>query len=213
MIAANHSMMGGGGLPFTPIYGICSDGYSYCALPRSVNSSYGAYEIDMTVDSTSYSNLHLLGGHGDDVGNHFLFHYEGNGAHYCFGFYVDSLKLEPKHRHKYKVERDLSGGRLEIDGVENDGGRIIAPNAYNDSRFLIFRANTNSTSLQPKASESPTGITIHNLKVWYGDEQVANLIPCREKSTGEVCFYNLIDKTFVRNIAGAGSALLEVMEN
>lgn len=212
MMAAKHSMMGGGGLPFTPIYGVRSDGRAYCALPENINASHGAYEIDMTVDSISYEDLHLFGAHGIGGGAYFLYHIYSQGCFYCFGYQNMDRVLEYGKRHIYKVSRDSSGqSQFMIDGETAAYGADTWEQVYNSSRFLVFRANANTAEVQPQASKSPTNIVIHRLNVWYGDRWVADLYPCRD-TEGEVCFYNAVDRTFLRNIAGGSSAFIEEVQ-
>lgn len=214
MIAAKHSMMGGGGLPFTPIYGVRSDGYSYCALDGFINSSYGAYEADFSITGTYSGDWHAWGSHGTQGSGGFftlnLQRQSTNGI-FAFGVYRGDPYL-PVGRYHISVGRSPSDVWGTLNG-STEGFNVFDNPAYNAGRFLVFRASATNSTTRPQANSSPTVLVIHRLKVWYGDEQVADLIPCREKSTGEVCFYNLIDETFVKNIAGAGSALLEVMEN
>lgn len=203
--AAHCSMMGGGEtVPYIPINGVRSDGSAYCALPNKVNASSGAFEAVVTITSSYNYALHAWGAHGTG-GDRSYFLWNPNtrtqNGFYCFGGYAWNNMNMTNGRHTIHMWRNLSGIGLTIDGA-NKLQRTLGSARYNDGYFLIFRAGATDGSMQPQATSSPPNIVINSLKVWFGETQVADLTPCREKSSNQVCFYNQIDKSFIKNIGG-----------
>ena len=214
-IALRHTMANISEL-YKPIYGIRSDGIAYAALPNPVNASSGAYEVEFTFLSSGIPwSMHVFGAHGASMRNHFLWHSEStqqNGI-YCFAQYSDSgngavYTADTKHLLVASLRSELKGVYLDGESI----GKTMDSPTTNRNPFLIFRANNNSTTIDPATPKSPDYIVIHKLKVWYGENLVADLVPCIETRTKEVCFYNLVDEQFVKNIAGQGSKFVEVKE-
>lgn len=213
LINLRNALMTGKRLPYTPVYGVRSDGVAYCALPNNINSDSGRVEINFDLTTTTFSNQeHLLGGHGASLGSHFLWHLNRSydSAIYCFGGLGNVRRGFRLHDNVASIwGNGTSGG-----GTINDSNiwRSVSAPQTNTSRFLIFRANADSTSISPAASSSVAIVIIKSMRVWFGETQVAELIPCREKTTNEVCFFNAVDGQFVKNIAGGSSQLIEVTQ-
>jgi hypothetical protein len=207
--AAHHSMMEGKKQLYDPIYGVRSDGVAYCSL-GNINAWSGRYDIEFDLTSTSYQNQpHVFGAHGASHGSHFLWHLNnynnsglydfGNGTSYYGRFYA-------KNNHVILGNNSL-GRVIEINGSTYLGWSH-SPET-NNNPFLIFRANNNSQSIDPAMAASVSIVVVRALKVWYGDNQVADLIACKLKNNNEIGFWNSITNSFVGNIAGSGS-LIEV---
>ena len=202
----------GRGAPYTQIYGIRSDGVSYCALPGNVNASSGRFDLLFDLTTTSYTGQgHVLGSHGSGLGSHFLWHLNQSNSVgiYCFGYvFAGSNPSFGASGQTIDSCKNSSGNFVKINNVSR--GRYDSAATQNTGRFLIFRANKNETSVSPATGTSVSIVVIRSLKVWFGDALVADLLPAKENATGEVCFYNSVDSNFIKNIAGNGSSLIEV---
>lgn len=203
--AAHCSMMGGRkALPYVQINGIRSDGIAYCALPNRVNASSGAFEADITIPSSYNYGSHAWGSHGGNSNRSFFLWNPTKpttNGFFCFGAYASGGINMTNGRHNIRMWRNSSGLGFYLDGVDKNAVNLGSP-VYNDGYFLVFRAGSTDGSAQPGASISPTYLVIHSLKVWFGEVQVADLIPAREITSNEVCFYNQVDGSFLKNVGG-----------
>ena len=213
--AAHCSMLGGEkALPYIPINGVRSDGKAYCALPGRIDASSGAFEADFTITSTYSGDWHAFGAHGSSNNRaFFLLNLQRTGtaeATYVFGSFTSpssGLRFMPGNRYLLSSGRNQSGYWATLNG-SSVFDRILGDPVFNSGQFLIFRASATNSQTNPQASSSPTFFVLHGLKVWYADTLVADLIPCREIATAEVCFYNQIDGTFIKNVTSG--SLIEV---
>lgn len=198
---------------FKPVYGIRSDGIAYAALANNINSSSGAFEFEFTALSTEDTSVHIFGAHGSTAGAHFLLHHESlnKSAVYCFGQYADyndNLIFALNTRTSLSVSRRNNLMYVLLNG--NSIGRTMWSSSINNNPFLIFRANDNTTVIKPATTISASNIIFHKLKVWFEEKLVADLIPCKKSSNNELCFFNMVDKSFIKNIAGNNSKFIEV---
>lgn len=209
-VAAHHSMVGKA-LPYVPINGVRSDGAAYCALPNPVNASSGAFEADITITSSYNYALHAWGSHGSsDNRSFFLWNpiKPTDNGFFCFSAFASSGINMETGRHTMRMWHNVSGYGFILDGADKFGYLIGGGNgSFNPGYFLVFRAGSTNGSMQPQASSSPSNIVIHSLKVWFGETQVADLVPGRELASNEVCFYNQVNGSFLKNVGGG--ALIE----
>ena len=226
--AGHHSMMRGSGsasLPYQPLAGIYSDGTAYCVLPHvHTNATTGKVEFSVvSVGSVIWSNLqsknfcgcstndskHLLNNYNTGIGYPYT---TVDMQLYCgVGIMGNAMAYPIVNPLTFIGERNGSNMFLTI--KDKDTGTVLINKSDTTSvqmtlgRLGIFTQNDAGagSGIRPIVGRVPENHAILSFKYWDGSDLIADLQPCQEIATGEICFFNLVDSSFVKNVAGSGS--------
>ena len=216
MVAAHHSVAGKSGLPYTPIYGVYSDGVAYAVLPH-VHETQGRAKVICTfqpVPGFTFNDIEKKNLWGCTTSDSYaiLTQYNGGGgSQWSWQLYSYTGMVMVEHSlttasvpHTAVCIRDGNSLSLDLDGqtrsTTTGNGTITL------GRMGIFTQNNygSGDGVSPMPNRVPQKIAICAYKYWDGDTLCADLVPCIDKKTDEVCFYNLVDGQFVKNLAGSG---------
>ena len=206
--------------------GIYSDGVAYCVLTHvHQNPTKGKVEASVVGNSAAtWQNLQGKNFFGDSTrdANHLLNNYNTNIPQWSYKsvdiqFYAgtgifNARKVPFPITSPITIIGERNGNSVHLTLKYKNSGEVLVSKSATTSnqmtlgRLGIFTQNNAGagSGVNPIGGRVPSNHAILDFKYWDGDDLIADLIPCADDG-GECCFYNSVDGTFVRNIAGSGA--------